>query len=112
MSYGAADALETNDSAVQVLGGEKLRVIAREPVEAVRRNTSIDWTMRENRRAQIHVMVKRILRKYGYQPDLQADDRDGTQTGRTAVLGSRHLSGDWRVRRDRVLLASDSPAQT
>ena len=66
------DALETNDSAVQVLGDEKLCLIARELVEAVRRNTSIDWTMRENVRAQIRVMVKRILRKYGYPPDLQA----------------------------------------
>jgi type I restriction enzyme, R subunit len=66
------DALETNDSAVQILGDETLCFIARELVEAVRRNTTIDWTMRENVQAQIRVMVKRILRKYGYPPDLQA----------------------------------------
>jgi type I restriction enzyme R subunit len=65
------DALETNDSAVQVLGDETLRTIARELVETVRKNVTIDWTMRENVRAQLRVMVKRILRKYGYPPDKQ-----------------------------------------
>ena len=65
------DALETNDSAVQVLGDETLRGIARELVETVKKNVSIDWTMRENVRAQLRVLVKRILRKYGYPPDKQ-----------------------------------------
>ena len=65
------DALETNDSAVQVLGDETLRTIARELVETVRKNTTIDWTMRENVRAHLRVLVKRILRKYGYPPDKQ-----------------------------------------
>ena len=65
------DALETNDSAVKVLGDETLRTIARELVETVRKNTTIDWTMRENVRAHLRVLVKRILRKYGYPPDKQ-----------------------------------------
>ncbi len=65
------DALETNDSAVKVLGDETLRTIARELVQAVRRNVTIDWTVRENVRAQLRVIVKRILRKYGYPPDKQ-----------------------------------------
>ena len=65
------DALETNDSAVKVLGDETLRTIARELVEAVRRNVTIDWTIRENVRAQLRVLVKRILRKHGYPPDKQ-----------------------------------------
>jgi len=65
------DALETNDSAVKVLGDETLRTIARELVAAVRRNVTIDWTIRENVRAQLRVLVKRILRKYGYPPDKQ-----------------------------------------
>ena len=65
------DALETNDSAVQVLGDDTLRTIARELVAAVRRNVTIDWTIRENVRAQLRVLVKRILRKYGYPPDRQ-----------------------------------------
>jgi type I restriction enzyme, R subunit len=65
------DALEVNDSAVKVLGDETLRIIARELVETVRKNTTIDWTVRENIRAHLRVLVKRILRKYGYPPDMQ-----------------------------------------
>ncbi len=65
------DALETNDSAVKVLGDDTLRAIARELVETVRKNVTIDWTIRENVRAQLRVFVKRILRKYGYPPDKQ-----------------------------------------
>ena len=65
------DALEANDSAVKVLGDETLRMIARELVKTVRANVTIDWTLRENVRAQLRVLVKRILRKYGYPPDKQ-----------------------------------------
>lgn len=65
------DALEVNDSAVKVLGDETLKTIAQELVAAVRRSVTIDWTVRENARAQIRVIVKRILRKYGYPPDKQ-----------------------------------------
>ncbi len=65
------DALETNDSAVQVLGDETLCVIARELVTTVRSNVTIDWTLRENVRANLRRLVKRILRKYGYPPDKQ-----------------------------------------
>jgi type I restriction enzyme R subunit len=65
------DALETNDSAVKVLGDDALRTIARELVATVRANVTIDWTVRENVRAQLRVLVKRILRKYGYPPDKQ-----------------------------------------
>ena len=65
------DALESNDSAVKVLGEPTLRAIAQELVKTVRANVSIDWTVRENVRAQLRVFVKRILRKYGYPPDKQ-----------------------------------------
>ncbi|CAM3367966.1 type I restriction endonuclease subunit R [Rhodothermus bifroesti] len=65
------DALATNDSAVKVLGDETLRTIARELVRTVRANVSIDWTLRENVRANLRVLVKRILRKHGYPPDKQ-----------------------------------------
>ena len=65
------DALETNDSAVKVLGDETLHGIARELVETVRNNVTIDWTLRENVRAQLRVFIKRILRKHGYPPDKQ-----------------------------------------
>ena len=65
------DALETNDSAVQVLGDETLRAIARQLVETVRSNVTIDWTLRENVRAHLRVLVRRILRRHGYPPDKQ-----------------------------------------
>ena len=66
------DALEVNDSAVKVLGDEILRIIAQELVRTVRGNLKIDWTVRENVRAEMRVMIKRILRRYGYPPDKQA----------------------------------------
>ena len=65
------DALEVNDSAVKVLGEPTLVKIARELVDTVRKNVTIDWTVRENVRAHLRVIVKRILRKYGYPPDKQ-----------------------------------------
>ena len=65
------DALETNDSAVKILGDDALRTIARELVATVRANVTIDWTVRENVQAHLRVLVKRILRKYGYPPDKQ-----------------------------------------
>jgi type I restriction enzyme R subunit len=65
------DALEVNDSAVKVLGDDVLRAIAQELVDTVRRNTAIDWTVKEAVRAKLRTMVKRILRKHGYPPDKQ-----------------------------------------
>ncbi|WP_428268588.1 type I restriction endonuclease subunit R [Haliangium sp.] len=65
------DALEVNDSAVEVLGDDTLKTIARELVETVRRNVTIDWTVKESVRAKLRVIVKRILRKHGYPPDKQ-----------------------------------------
>jgi len=65
------EALEVNDSAVKVLGEPTLKNIARELVQTVKKNVTIDWTVRENVRAQLRVIVKRILRKYGYPPDKQ-----------------------------------------
>jgi len=65
------DALETSDSAVTVMGDAVLRTIAQELVQQVRANVTIDWTMRENVRAKLRVLVKRILRHYGYPPDKQ-----------------------------------------
>jgi type I restriction enzyme R subunit len=71
------DALETNDSAVKVLGEPTLKVIARELAATVRKNVTIDWTLRENVRAHMRVLVRRILRKFGYPPDKQ---EQATQT--------------------------------
>ena len=83
------DALETNDSAVQVLGDETLRGIARELVETVRRNVRIDWTLRENVRAHLRRLVKRILRKHGYPPDKQE------KATRTVLEQAELLSDGW-----------------
>ena len=65
------DALEVNDSAVKVLGDDTLKTIARELVETVRHNVTIDWTVKKSVRAKLRVIVKRSLRKYGYPPDKQ-----------------------------------------
>lgn len=65
------DALEVNDSAVKVLGDDTLRDIARILVQRVRANTTIDWTIKENVKARLKVIVKRVLREYGYPPDKQ-----------------------------------------
>ena len=63
------DALEVNDSAVKVLGDDTLRAIAQELVRAVRRNATIDWSVKASVRARLRVLVKRILRSHGYPPD-------------------------------------------
>ncbi len=65
------DALEVNDSAVKILGDETLKTIARELVDTVHKNTSIDWTVKEGVKAKLRSMVKRVLRKHGYPPDKQ-----------------------------------------
>jgi type I restriction enzyme R subunit len=83
------DALEVNDSAVKVLGEPTLAGIARELVATVKKNVTIDWTMRENVRAQLRVIVKRILRKYGYPPDKQ---EKATQL---VLEQAEVLSGEW-----------------
>jgi type I restriction enzyme, R subunit len=85
------EALEVNDSAVKVLGDETLKIIAQELVDAVKRNVTIDWAVRENVRAQIRVIVKRILRKYGYPPDKQ---EKATQT---VLEQAELLSEGWAV---------------
>ncbi|AOV18698.1 DEAD/DEAH box helicase (plasmid) [Acidihalobacter aeolianus] len=65
------DALAENESALQVMGDDKLRVIAHELLVSLRENVAVDWAHRESARARLRVLVKRILRKYGYPPDLQ-----------------------------------------
>ena len=85
------DALETNHSAVQVLGDETLRDIARDLVETVRGNVTIDWTLRENIRANLRRLVKRILRKHGYPPDKQE------KATRTVLEQAEVLSEGWAL---------------
>ncbi|MEJ7668570.1 MAG: type I restriction endonuclease subunit R [Casimicrobiaceae bacterium] len=83
------DALEVNDSAVKVLGEPTLVDIARELVATVKKNVTIDWTVRENVRAQLRVIVKRILRKYGYPPDKQE------RATQTVLEQAEVLSAGW-----------------
>jgi len=65
------DALADNQSARDVLGDATLRDLARVLVQRVRENTSIDWTIKESVRSRLRVVVKRLLRQYGYPPDMQ-----------------------------------------
>jgi type I restriction enzyme R subunit len=83
------DALEVNDSAVKVLGEPTLKTIARELVVHVRKSVTIDWTLRESAQAQIRVLVRRILRKYGYPPDKQE------QATKTVLEQAKLLCEDW-----------------
>ena len=96
------DALETNDSAVQVLGDETLRTIARELVETVRNNVTIDWTLRENVRAQLRVLVKRNPPQ-ARLPARQAGEGhpNGAGAGRGVVGGMGGVSGQGYFKRDK-----------
>ena len=83
------DALAVNESAVQAMGDDKLKVIAAELITQVRKSVTIDWTLRESARARIRVMVKRILNRYGYPPDLQE------QAVKTVLDQAELLCADW-----------------
>jgi len=83
------DALAANDSAVQAMGDAKLKVIAAELITQVRKSVTIDWTLRESARARIKVMVKRILNKHGYPPDLQEE------AVKTVLQQAELLCADW-----------------
>ena len=67
------EALAENDSAVDVMGDAKLKIIANEVLQSVRANASVDWYHSDMARAKIRVAVKRILKKYGYPPDLELE---------------------------------------
>lgn len=69
--YAFYSALSENDSAMDVLGNQELAVIATELVRMIRGSVTLDWTVKQSVRAQIRVRVKRILKRYGYPPDLQ-----------------------------------------
>jgi len=88
------DALEVNDSAVKILGDETLRKIAREIFETIRKNVSIDWTIRESVQAQLRICVKKILRKYGYPPDMQES------ATKTVLKQAEVIAKDWAEKTD------------
>jgi len=83
------DALAANESAVMAMGDDKLKVIAAELITQVRKSVTIDWTLREGARAKIRVMVKRILNKHGYPPDLQ------DAAVKTVLMQAELLCAEW-----------------
>ena len=83
------DALAANESAVKAMGNDELKVIAAELVTQVRKSVTIDWTLRESARAKIKVMVKRILKKHGYPPDLQEE------ATKTVLMQAELLCAEW-----------------
>ena len=83
------DALAANDSAVIAMGDDKLKLIAAELITQVKKSVTIDWTLREGARAKIKVMVKRILSRYGYPPDLQEE------AVRTVLMQAELLCAEW-----------------
>ncbi|MBK8477255.1 MAG: type I restriction endonuclease subunit R [Opitutaceae bacterium] len=83
------DALATNESAVKAMGDDKLKVIAAELITKVRQSVTIDWTLRESARAKIKVIVKRILNRFGYPPDLQ------DEAVKTVLAQAELLCADW-----------------
>jgi type I restriction enzyme, R subunit len=83
------DALAANGNAVKAMGDDKLKVIAAELISKVRQSVTIDWTLRESARARIRVMVKRILNKYGYPPDLQEE------AVKTVLMQAELLCAEW-----------------
>lgn len=85
------DALAENESAVEIMGDDKLRLIAHELLVSLRENVSVDWAHRESARARLRVLVKRILRKYGYPPDLQ------DAAVQTVLQQAEMLSSDWSI---------------
>lgn len=85
------DALAENDSAVQMMGDDTLKLIAHELLKSLRENVTVDWAQRESARARMRVLVKRILRKYGYPPDLQ------DKAVQTVLQQAEVLSAEWAV---------------
>ena len=83
------DALAANDSAVEAMCKDELKVIAAELVTQVRKSVTIDWILRESARAKIKVLVKRILRKHGYPPDLEEE------ATKTVLAQAELLCHDW-----------------
>jgi type I restriction enzyme R subunit len=102
-------ALEVNDSAVALLGDDILRHIARELVETIRKNTSIDWTVRENVQAKMRIAVKKILRKHGYPPDMELKATE-TVIEQAKLLASEFSSSkEYRIKPDDDFLMAAEP---
>lgn len=80
------DALAENRSAIDLLGNDQLKVIAHELLKSLQANVTVDWAHRDSARARLRVLVKRILRKFGYPPDLQDEAVRGVLAQAEALL--------------------------
>ena len=93
VSYGIVQPGSETTAGVPIvrvnMGDDKLKVIAAELITQVRKSATIDWTLRESARARIRVMVKRIMNKYGYPPDLQEE------AVKTVLMQAELLCADW-----------------
>ena len=85
------DALAENQSAVEIMGDDSLKVIAHELLMKLQQNISIDWAQRDSARARMRVLVKRILRRHGYPPDLQSE------AVQTVLRQAEELSARWTM---------------
>ncbi len=83
------DALAENESAVDVMGNDSLKLIAHELLSSLKSNITVDWSHRESARARMRVLVKRILRHHGYPPDLQ------DAAVQTVLQQAEALSAQW-----------------
>jgi type I restriction enzyme R subunit len=85
------DALAQNESAVDVMGNDSLKIIAHELLEGLKTNITVDWSRRDSARARMRVLVKRILRRHGYPPDLQ------DAAIQTVLQQAEALSEQWAI---------------
>ncbi len=105
--YAFYSALEVSNTAVAILGDEVLRHIARELVDTVRKNTSIDWTVRENVQAKMRIAVKKILRKHGYPPDMEIKATETVIEQAKLLADQLSLKGDYEYPDDDISLAAE-----
>ena len=109
--YAFYSALEVNDSSVAILGDEILRHIARELVDTVRNNSSIDWTVRENVQAKMRIAVKKILRKHGYPPDMELKATETVIEQAKMMASEFSKTKEYRINPDTDLSIAAEPEQ-
>ncbi|MGP1395451.1 MAG: type I restriction endonuclease subunit R [Inquilinaceae bacterium] len=85
------DALAESESAVELMGNDSLKVIAHELMVSLKGSVTVDWSHRESARARMRVLVKRILRRHGYPPDLE------DAAVQTVLRQAEALSSAWAI---------------
>jgi len=105
--YAFYSALEVNDTSVAVLGDEILRHIARELVDTVKKNTTIDWTVQENVQARMRIAVKKILRKHGYPPDMELKATETVIEQAKLMANNFSEAKTYRLTDDEITMAAE-----